>query len=432
MLELLSSGVISLWLDMAGINKTGMNAVTLLAWQSGLPGLGWPSDRDAKATAMAEKYLQDLKAKGLLTQGIQGVWMQSGATPLVNVAGKEPLPAASLTKIATSLSALETWGHDHQFLTEIRATGPIKDGVLRGDLIVVGGGDAWFVWEEAIALGNTLQQMGIKKVEGNLVIVDNFWMNFVLESLPSGELLRQGMDASIWSGEIEQAYSKMPRGTTKPKLYINGYVKTLKYVPISKLLVRHQSLPLVAILKEMNVHSDNEMAEMLARGLGGAKVVAQQAAWSAGINQQEVDLKNGSGLGEDNHISPRAICSMLIAIERYLQNNNLTLGDIFPVAGRDEGTVVGRQIPKGAVVKTGTLDTVIALAGVLPTRDKGLVWFTIINRTNAWGELRANQDILLQNLVKMWGEIPAIPQAITPLKNSGKVILGDSNRNYPI
>jgi len=49
--------------------------------------------------------------------------------------------------------------------------------------------------------------------------------------------------------------------------------------PKQILLLRHQSLPLAQIIKEMNIYSNNEMAEMLAQSWGSA-VHYQQAAKS--------------------------------------------------------------------------------------------------------------------------------------------------------
>lgn len=60
-------------------------------------------------------------------------------------------------------------------------------------------------------------------------------------------------------------------------------------------------------------------------------------------------------------------------------------------------------MPTGSVIKTGTLNEVSALAGVLPTRDRGLVWFAILNRGTDILELRHQQDLLLQSLQKQWG-----------------------------
>ncbi|MGB8685905.1 MAG: D-alanyl-D-alanine carboxypeptidase, partial [Microcoleus sp.] len=88
-----------------------------------------------------------------------------------------------------------------------------------------------------------------------------------------------------------------------------------------------------------------------------------------------------------------------------------------------------RHIPPYAVVKTGTLDSVIALAGAIPTRDRGLVWFAIINRGTDWDSLRAQQDLFLQKLVQQWGIAPTLPLAMEPHIDGAKPALGAANRS---
>uniref|UniRef100_A0ACD5GTK1 D-alanyl-D-alanine carboxypeptidase n=1 Tax=Desertifilum tharense IPPAS B-1220 TaxID=1781255 RepID=A0ACD5GTK1_9CYAN len=132
-----------------------------------------PDNPDPTVNAAIQLYVNQLASQGF-AQANQGVWMQSGDTLLANHQGTVPLPAASITKVATSLAALSTYGSDHQFKTQFIATGPVENGVLQGDLVVVGGQDPFFVWEEAIAVGNTLNQMGIRQITGNLTIVGHF------------------------------------------------------------------------------------------------------------------------------------------------------------------------------------------------------------------------------------------------------------------
>ncbi len=419
MLELFSSGLLSVWLNMAGLNRPttvgSPPGASTFAWQD-TPWIVQPGEPNAVTQTTLRQYLATLNRKGL-PQATQGVWLQTGSQFLASNQGTTPLPAASLTKVATSLAALQTWGPEHQFETLISATGPIENGVLQGDLVVRGSGDPLLVWEEAIALGNALQELGLTKVAGNLVLTGDFAMNFEDQPAKAGALFKQALNAKDWSDEVAVQYQQLPPGTPRPQIAIAGNVQVVTYGTdfLSKqlLLVRHRSLPLTDILKLMNIYSNNVIADSLAHSMGGAAFVAQQAAIAAGIPQNEIRLKNGSGLGTENQISPRAVCAMFVAIQRYLQFRSLTIADLFPVAGTDYGTIDYRSLPLAAVVKTGTLNDVSALAGVVPTRDRGLVWFTIINRGTDLEDLRQQQDNLLQALVNRWGAVTTRPVALS-------------------
>lgn len=317
MLDLIGSGLVSFWLDLAGVRTQPLEALETIALQSSPTLVIAPAPDPASLTAI-QQYLQALETRGL-ARANQGIWMQSGPMLIANNSGTVPLPAASLTKIATSLAALKTWGPNRHFETLVSATGPIANGVLQGDLVIRGGGDPLFVWEEAIALGNSLNSLGIARITGNLVITGNFAMNYKSDPLVAGELLKQALDSATWSAAAKAQYSKLPPGTAKPRVAISGSVQLAAFPnPKQILLVRHYSLPLSQILKEMNVYSNNEMAEMLGQSLGGAPAVQQLAATAAGVSPSEIQLINTSGLGVDNRISPRAVCAMFMALQREL------------------------------------------------------------------------------------------------------------------
>jgi D-alanyl-D-alanine carboxypeptidase/D-alanyl-D-alanine-endopeptidase (penicillin-binding protein 4) len=425
LLQRLSSGLMALMLELVGIQPAHLNTVQLLAWQDAAL-FSLPSEPDPAAASVIKQSLKGWSTKGLATSN-QGVWMQSGMTRLANNQGTVPLPAASLTKIATTLAALQHWGPNHQFETLVSATGPIKNGVLQGDLVITGSGDPFFVWEEAIALGNTLNKQGIRRVTGRLIVTGDFYMNYQENQLLSAQMLASGMNSALWSRAVTLHYSRMRKGTPKPQVAIAGGVAIASYpIPKKYELIRHHSLPLTQILKELNIYSNNAMSEMLATSLGGAKVVAKLAAETADVPQQEIQLINGSGLGMENRISPRAACAMLMAIERSLKPHQLTVADLFPVSGRDNrGTLLTRNIPQGTVIKTGTLREVSALAGVMPTRDRGLVWFAIINRGGDIASFKAQQDQILTQLSKQWGTA-SLPKVTT---TNIQASLGDTRRN---
>ncbi len=382
-----------------------------------------PDHPDPQINAQLQQYLTQLAAQGF-AQTSQGGWFQTTDKLLVNHQGTVPLSAASLTKVATSLAALRTFGPEHRFVTEFAATGPIANGILKGDLVVIGHQDPFFVWEDAIAVGSLLNQLNIKQVTGNLVIVGQFYMNYETEAAKAGTLLKQGIDARAWNEEAKTQFRTLPLSTPKPSVAIAGTVQVAANPPANlRPLLKHNSAALAELLKKMNRYSNNAMAEMLANAAGGASAVAKNAAKATGLPQSEIQLVNGSGLSPDNKISPRMVCALFRAIERELQPSGMTIGDIFTIVGSDEGILDERKLPRFTVVKSGSLDNVSALAGAMPTQNQGIVWFAIMNGgVNHLEGFRTDQETLLQRFVIKWGQPGALPKELSPtLKPESKM-----------
>ncbi|MDJ0598855.1 MAG: D-alanyl-D-alanine carboxypeptidase [Crocosphaera sp.] len=411
--------------NLLGTTPPSIEAVPVVAWQEAKV-FDVPTQSDPMVESIIADYLKNLASLGF-SPNQQGIWLQSDWAYLGDHQAKTPLSAASLTKIATSLAALETWGTEHRFETEFLTVGTVENGVLKGDLIVKGSGDPLFVWEEAIAVGNKLNELGIKEVTGNLIIIDNFAMNFKSDPQISGQLLQLAFNSRRWTPLIRQQYQTLPPNTPKPQITIQGTVKVEKKLPDNaQSLLKHQSLTMAELLKQMNIYSNNVMSEMIADSVGGSAVVSKIAAKAAKVDPQEVQLINGSGLGVENRISPQASVGMLIAMEEKLQDNPLSVADLFPMGGRDTtGTVEWRNIPNGVAVKTGTLAQVSALAGVIPTKERGPVWFSIINHGPNVDRFRVEQDRLLQRLANHWNLTPVV----SPVKATQPIKLGDPQRN---
>ncbi|MBS0018357.1 MAG: D-alanyl-D-alanine carboxypeptidase [Arthrospira sp. SH-MAG29] len=427
MLDVFSSGIMSVWLEMAGMNRDQLHRTSQQMWESTLSDIISIERPDPAVEAIVQQYLARLSSRGI-SSASQGVWIEAGPFTVAHHRGDIPLSAASITKIATSLAALQTWNVNHQFETIIGATGPIENGVLQGDLVIVGGGNPFFVWEEAFSLGYALNQLGIRQVQGNLAIAGNFSMNYESEPQLVGNLLRESLDSRLWQSEAASQYVRSGSGLPKPQVQILGSVQYI--TPPSNLqpLIRHRSLSLAEIIKQMNIYSNNPISEMLAQTLGGAEVVRRLAAEAAGVSVDEIRLINGSGLGHENQISPRASVAMFIALDRHLRDTDLTVADLLPVSGRDLGTLEYRRIPPHSAVKTGSLFDVSALAGAIPTRDRGVVWFAIINRATGLDALRDDQDWLLQQLVNYWGASDVLPITLTTNIDGSRPALGDLAR----
>ncbi|TXH47311.1 MAG: D-alanyl-D-alanine carboxypeptidase/D-alanyl-D-alanine-endopeptidase [Burkholderiaceae bacterium] len=81
-----------------------------------------------------------------------------------------PRNPASLTKLLTTLCALESLGPTWTWKTEIWRTGPLIDGVVQGDLVLVGDGDPKLQWERLWLLVQRLRQAGIRGATGGLLL----------------------------------------------------------------------------------------------------------------------------------------------------------------------------------------------------------------------------------------------------------------------
>jgi D-alanyl-D-alanine carboxypeptidase/D-alanyl-D-alanine-endopeptidase (penicillin-binding protein 4) len=113
---------------------------------------------------------------------------------LWSVNADRPFVPASNAKIATSAAALAFLGPEYRFKTSVLAQPGSwqKDGVLRGDLALRGGGDPVLMPEDLARLASRVHAAGIRAVQGRLIADDT---RFDSERLGSG-----------WTADDEPAY----------------------------------------------------------------------------------------------------------------------------------------------------------------------------------------------------------------------------------
>jgi len=77
---------------------------------------------------------------------------------------------ASLSKLATTVAALDLLGPTFVWRTPVYIDGPVRDGVLQGNVYVRGSGDPRLVVERIWLLMRRLQGLGIQKIQGDIVL----------------------------------------------------------------------------------------------------------------------------------------------------------------------------------------------------------------------------------------------------------------------
>jgi serine-type D-Ala-D-Ala carboxypeptidase/endopeptidase (penicillin-binding protein 4) len=86
------------------------------------------------------------------------------------------LVPASIAKLVAVAAAVDAAGWDYRFETTLRATGPVVNGVLQGDLLVVGSGDPSIggrAGDDLTKWVDALKAAGIRTIDGRIIGDDN-------------------------------------------------------------------------------------------------------------------------------------------------------------------------------------------------------------------------------------------------------------------
>ena len=82
---------------------------------------------------------------------------------------------ASTMKLLTTYAGLKALGPNYSWRTEVWTRGQLKNGVLKGDLILKGFGDPFLVVENFWKLVKTLRDKGLKDIQGDIIIDNSYF-----------------------------------------------------------------------------------------------------------------------------------------------------------------------------------------------------------------------------------------------------------------
>ena len=81
----------------------------------------------------------------------------------------QAFPPASTAKVPTAIAALGVLGPNYRFATDLWARGSFKDGVLDGDIALMGNGDPLLSMGDLRALAQQMRDFGMKEVKGRFL-----------------------------------------------------------------------------------------------------------------------------------------------------------------------------------------------------------------------------------------------------------------------
>jgi D-alanyl-D-alanine carboxypeptidase/D-alanyl-D-alanine-endopeptidase (penicillin-binding protein 4) len=136
----------------------------------GAAALGWATQA-LPAEALPPEVRQALRRSGVPDHALSVVIQPAGGGPTrLQHQATLPVNPASLTKLVTTYMALDRLGPAWAWPTPVHLGGPVRDGVLDGDLVIEGRGDPTLVierlWQGLLAL----RQGGIERIRGDIVL----------------------------------------------------------------------------------------------------------------------------------------------------------------------------------------------------------------------------------------------------------------------
>lgn len=380
--------------------------VTLLRQDTAEVVLPWPVNLQARLDSLITDPLLERTQLGLM------VYDLSADSVLYSYCGKQTLRPASTMKLLTSVTALDVLGSSYNYRTSLYYKGTIADGVLTGDLWLVGGMDPLFDDTDMHIMAETLHRVGVDSISGRIVRDVSF-----KEEAPLGEGWCWDDDnpqlSPLLVSRKDEFADRFKEELVKCGVAVNAPITT-DCLPKDVLLICSRSHRLGEVLEPMMKESDNLYAEsmffQIAATVGKrpataahARQIIKTTLTKAGVTGIPYRIADGSGLSLYNYVTPELMVRLLRYA--YLKRDVMAvLYPALPVAGVD-GTLKKRM--KGGAAegnvhaKTGTLSGISSLAGYCRAANQHLLAFCIINQgimKNAEG--RDFQDKVCEQLCR--------------------------------
>ncbi len=149
------------------------------------------------AQTLNSSTLNLIKKHKLDPQHFSFYWAQTSGPVLIDHNSQVLRIPASITKIITASAILSYLPPGTKFKTFLSSRAKIENGILKGDLFLVGGGDPSFVSEKMWFLVNNFVRTGIREIEGNIIVDDSLFDRVRFDSTRESSRVDRAYDAPV-------------------------------------------------------------------------------------------------------------------------------------------------------------------------------------------------------------------------------------------
>jgi D-alanyl-D-alanine carboxypeptidase/D-alanyl-D-alanine-endopeptidase (penicillin-binding protein 4) len=392
-----------------GVERADTSSVAGLP-KPGIAGAHWSAAEIERLRGEIDGLLRGSAALAGAHVGLYAIDARTGTTLYARNVDDDFTPASNV-KLITGSAALARLGRDFRFRTTLFATASPREGVIEGDLILHGGGDALLRASDLEAAAAVLADRGVHTVHGAIRTDASYFDakrygdGWVIDDLPyayaapvSALSLDDNVVAGAGAGADDVPVADPPAHAAdvlRRALEDHGITTEQASSPGTPppgaiMLWQHDSEPLERVLADFWYPSDNLIGEELLKALGVAQAgspgssesgIAAETAFlrSVGVDSATVSIVDGSGLSRYDECTPRA----LVAVLQYDWNSphrDVVL-DALPVAGV-RGSLkkrfVGTPAQGRVFAKTGGMLNVTNLSGYIATKHHGTTTFSFL------------------------------------------------------
>lgn len=353
-----------------------------------------------------------------------GLWDVATGRRLDGHRPQTALIPASTTKVASTYALLKLLKPETTLDTEV--WGDLQEGVVRGPLILKGGGDPRLTSERIWMMAQELKARGVQRIEGGIVLDQSAfdaqrygdgWANTTSDATPPILPLSVNFNRAE-NGRISHDPEPLARETVGRILQEAGIPVSGGTAPggAPQKLLAVASPPLRDLVGDINKWSNNFMVEMLVKRLGegrwkpGVARIQEHYAKELRLGPEQLSLTDGSGLSKDNRCSAGALGAILQAAWKDFEVGPEFVDSLKIIGGEPWALrVKDPDLARRVRCKTGYLSGVHTVCGYLQTTSGKVRVFAILLN----GRRAQEADLWAQ--VRRWaGPLPASGAAPAP------------------